>query len=184
MPRTPVAPAAISKRAPEWEGKVEGQRVDVFRRVADIDLDDLSTEVRQAGGNALWLAILAARARREQRQVEMRRDVVRAETAQRIRAEQNLPSNVGRPKLTEAGVSEQLTLDKHVQEAEQDLIEAELRVNVLRGAQTAAEQKQRTLGSLSLLLLKEQQALTGAYDQAVKDVVRERLRGEPRAGRR
>lgn len=155
---------------------VEGRAFDVVREIATIDLDDLTGEVQKIGGDAIWWAVLAAKARKEHRIAKMHAAVVEAEQAKEHRRALGL----AKERVTEKMIEEAVALDKQVQQAEQDEIDAEERVNILTGVHSAVEQKQRTLNGMSLMLLREQNAVEHASQDAMRDVIRDRLRGEPR----
>ena len=152
--------------------EIDGHSRRIARSLGDVNLDDLPSEVENAGGSAIWWGYQYARALRGAKLEKRNVKIVMATRAREIRERCLLPSYVG-PKLTEAGLGELLTLDTVVQEAETRHIEAEFVADTLRAVHGAVEEKQRTLRNLTGALQREMSAASaGKY---LRDTMRTRV---------
>jgi len=164
---------------------VEGRASHIVRTLAEINFDDLTDEVQRVGGDAVWWGVLAARAKSAERRAILNAKIVEAETDKEIRQAMRASVTVDPDKkpLTEPAIKARVLTDARVRAAQEDEIKAQEQSAIVQAVHGAIEQKQRTLNGMSLLLLREQNALTVAADSAIRDTIRDRLRGEPRAGR-
>ena len=144
--------------------EVKDQAVAVKRATGDIDLDNLTGEVSESGGYALWWAHLKAKAEAEVERMDLALDVLSAQKAKDFRIKQSRLD----AKTTEPMVAEHLMLDPDVQAAKEALIEAKEKASLVRAAYDAAQQKSRTLQNLTFLI--------GAEYGANHDPLRTRMR--------
>jgi hypothetical protein len=144
--------------------EVKDQAVAVKRAVGDIDLDNLTGEVSESGGYALWWAHLKAKAEGEVERMDLALDVLSAKKAKEFRIKQQRAD----AKTTEPMVAEFLMLDEDVMAAKVALIDAKEKASLVRAAYDAAQQKSRTLQNLTFLI--------GAEVGANHDPLRTRMR--------
>jgi hypothetical protein len=142
-----------ARRARDHVATIEHNKsaMEILRSIAEIDMDDLRTEVQTAGGTAIYFGAMAAQATSSVRRAKLAFDVIKAQTARRIRA----AARSVQEKTTENSIAEEVLLDDEVRAAEEAIIVAEERAGILRSVMTATEQKHRTLGNLSGALARE-----------------------------
>jgi hypothetical protein len=143
---------------------VSGRTATVVRTLAEIDTDNLTKEVQEIGGTAIWWGVLYARALREVGRAKLRVGVVEGQTARALRV--TLARDRGLEKVTEKIIEQEVTLHADVIAAKEEHIAAEERANMLRAVTFAIEQKQRTLTALTGAIAREfyANAPTGADD--------------------
>lgn len=144
--------------------EVKEQSVAVKRAIGDIDMDNLTGEVSESGGYALWWAHLKAKAEAEIERLDLALDVLSAKKAKDWRVQQARLDN----KVTEPMVKEFITLDADVLAAKEALIDAKEKAALVRAAYDAAQQKSRTLQNLTFLI--------GAEYGATHEPLRQRMR--------
>ena len=125
-----------------------GSSADVLRSIGNIDMDNLTGEVSEAGGFMLWWAHLKAQAESAVERMDLALDVLSAEKAKEFRTKQARLD----AKTTEPMVSEHLMLHPEIIAAKEALIEAKSKASIVRAAYDAAQQKSRTLQNLTFLI--------------------------------
>ena len=108
----------------------------------DIDEHHLDREWGKQARTYFEWADKLANARMKWDQAKAARDVVRAETYQKIKSK---PENYDLPKVTESAVEMLVTLQDAVQEAEQAIITAKHDMDVLQAVVEALEHKKKAL---------------------------------------
>lgn len=131
--------------------EVKDQAVAVKRAIGDIDMDNLTGEVSECGGYALWWAHLKAQAEAKVERLDLALDVLSAQKAKDFRLKKSRADE----KITEPIVAEHLMLDVEVQAAKETLIEAKAQAALVRAAYDTAQQKSRTLQNLTFLIGQE-----------------------------
>ena len=129
----------------------DDQALNVVKELGEIDLDNLSREVAEAGGHAIWFGVAAARTSAAARRVELTLNVLKASKAKKFREEH---ARLGE-KYTVDSIKDDVTLDEEVQKGERKLIDAYEKSNILQAVKTAVEQKNRTVGNLTAAITKE-----------------------------
>ncbi len=161
MPREPIGEGASVS--------VEGRTINVARALGEIDFDNLTKEVHEAGGHVIWYGTLVARAYSQQRRAKLQLETVRAEVSKELRRD---AMRLGE-KTTERSIEENVLLDSRVRASENLMIECEEHVMILTAVQRALEEKQRTLRMMVGTLAREIDA-SGGGD--LRETMRQKFR--------
>ena len=130
---------------------VRGRTATIVRTIAEIDLDNLTREVQDVGGTAIWWGVLYARAQSDVGRAKLHVGVMEGQFA---KAERTRRFNTGE-KITDKIIEEETALSPDVIRAREELIDAEERAAMLRSVTFAVEQKQRTLTAMTGAIARE-----------------------------
>lgn len=166
--KEPVETAAVGERT---DVALRGRSHEVTRALAEINFDNLTSEVQNVGGTAIWWGVLHAHAQADVGRAKLRVEVIEGQTAKQLRRDRNTAGE----KVTDKIIEEETSLHRDVQTAKEELIRAEERANILRAVQFAVEQKQRTLTALSGALAREMGANHVDGADALRSVQRGRM---------
>lgn len=151
--------------------RVGDRTYSIVRTLAEIDLDNLTREVQDVGGHAIWWGVLYAHAQKEVSRAKLRVEVVEAQTAKALRLERARREE----KVTEKIIEEETTIHKDVTAAKEVLLDAEERAGMLRAVTFAIEQKQRTLTAMTGALAREMGANTTSEVDALRGLQHGRM---------
>jgi hypothetical protein len=153
---------------------VADRTVEIVRALGEIDMDNLTREVQDAGGHSVWWAVLAAEQDAKIEHTRLALKTAEAEKAQKYRVEKSRLSE----KVTEAMVQEHLTLDGVLVDLREVMIDEEKKSAILHAVSSAVNQKARTLQNLSFLIGQEHGANREALRDRVKDGIAKERRSE------
>lgn len=149
--------------------------VEITQAIGALDMDNLSGETATAGGLAVYFGVLYAEALAQQRRAKMSVEITKATIGKRLRAAAVRDAQ----KVTERAIEEEILTSSEYQRAESAHIDAEEMANILRGVQTASEQKHKIVTALGLQVGRELDARRGPARQAMRGL----MDGEPRGGK-
>ena len=168
MPREPVSNGDAASDVARVS--IEGRTIEITRTLGEINFDNLTKEVQEAGGQVVWYGTLAARAYSQQRRRKIQLEIARAEVSKDLRRE---AARLGE-KTTERSIEENVLLNDRVQNVESALIDAEEHAMILTAVQRALEEKQRTLRMIVGTLARELDASGGA--ESLRETMRQKFR--------
>jgi hypothetical protein len=151
-------PVSIARKRPsdplESQGEqivVQGREAVIMRTLGEIDLDNLSGEVQNAGSLVIWWGILHAKGKSERSRAELSLKTVEATVARDTRNRRMVEGE----KVTENIIAELTTLDPDVTRAREEVIKAEEREDMLFVASLALQRKQLTLTNMTGSIARE-----------------------------
>lgn len=119
--------------------------LEITRSLGEIDLENLSREVREIGGHSIWWGVLAAQGAADHERACDHLKIVEATAGNQLRFEHQRAGD----KFTVDSIRDEVMLTDTAKAARMAVIDTKERADILRAVSYSIGGKQRTLESLS-----------------------------------